>query len=530
MTSWRPHPRLDARRAALGLVALGLVAFVATRRLHPIQGLGNPDIGGILYSADTLNRGLLPYRDTIDLKPPGTFFLVAAIFRWVARDIGVLHLAYAIWMALGAPAIALAGRALYGRDARGTFASGLAVALYLVTIGAFDMNYASWMTPAYAWSFAMLARSLADEDVTSSLLAGMFATCAYVLKSQAVVLAPLFLVALAWGRRRALPGARFRVLAWWIAGAALGALPLFAFYASKGALRELVGGLFPFETVARYSARRNESWREIFALWLVARQQLVHFPLEWALAVAALGQTFATRRERTDRPTIVPALAFFVASFGGCALGGFRFYVHYLPQCLPSLALLAAHPAGLEVFTRAVRGERGMGRALARLGTAAVALSAIVTLGRIPLGRAASYDNGGTGAVQPAAQLVHDLTRRDDRVLVWGWQAWGVYYYADRRSPSALFKMLGEVTELNDNSELAPPSPIHFRDGPLATRFMREFDAHPPAAIVRTHPFFPGVKDDPLEEFAALRLRLDRDYDAIATYGRLTVYVRRRGR
>ena len=66
-----PSVKRKPRTRSLVVLALALVAFVATRRLHPIQGLGNADIAGILYNADMLNRGLLPYRDTVDLKPPG---------------------------------------------------------------------------------------------------------------------------------------------------------------------------------------------------------------------------------------------------------------------------------------------------------------------------------------------------------------------------------------------------------------------------------------------------------------------------
>ncbi len=74
-------PLVHRRRAPLVLVFFGLLVFAATRWFHPVPGIGNPDIGGILYSADTINLGLLPYRDTVDVKQPGSFFIVAAVFR-----------------------------------------------------------------------------------------------------------------------------------------------------------------------------------------------------------------------------------------------------------------------------------------------------------------------------------------------------------------------------------------------------------------------------------------------------------------
>lgn len=518
--------KLGLRRASIWVLVVSLAMFVATRRFHPIQGLGNPDIAGILYSADMLNRGLLPYHDTVDLKPPGSFFVVAAVFRFAARDISVLQLFYAIWLLAGAPALAIAGRALYGRDERGRLASSIAVSLYVVTIGVFDMNYASWMTPAYAWSFAIMIVGLRGGSKLAHLGAGVLAAMAYLLKSQSVVLAPLFLLLWFWGRRKGEPGAKISTLPLWIAGALLGAAPMFALYAAHGAALDLFHGIFPVETAIRYSARRNFTFAQLGGLWVVPRQQILCFGLQVTLAVATfLG---ARKRPESELAPLAPQWLFYLASVAGCALGGFRFYIHYLPQCLPALALLGAHPAALDWLARIDAPWKSVTGVLTRVHLAILVGLVAYGVARIPFGHAAAVDNRGYSHVELTGAIIRENTTADDRIVVWGWQAWGVYYTANRRSPSSLFKMLGEVTDLNDNSVFGNASPIHFRDGPLAERFLADVRKTPPAFIVRTNPFFPGDPTEPLDEFVAFKKILDADYDAIATYGQITIYQRKR--
>lgn len=70
---------LRTRGPAL-LVVLGVALLLATRAWHPIAGLGNADIAGILYEADLICDGGVPYVDTFDMKSPGSWFLFAAIF------------------------------------------------------------------------------------------------------------------------------------------------------------------------------------------------------------------------------------------------------------------------------------------------------------------------------------------------------------------------------------------------------------------------------------------------------------------
>ncbi len=52
------------------------------------DGIPNPDIAGLLYEADRILAGDLPYVDTVEIKPPGAFFLVAGLFGIFLLDRG----------------------------------------------------------------------------------------------------------------------------------------------------------------------------------------------------------------------------------------------------------------------------------------------------------------------------------------------------------------------------------------------------------------------------------------------------------
>ncbi|MBA3549423.1 MAG: hypothetical protein H0T76_23355, partial [Nannocystis sp.] len=203
-------------RAPALLVLLGVALLLATRAWHPVAGLGNADIAGILYEADIIGDGGVPYRDTLDMKSPGTWFLFAAIFAGLGRSMDAVQLVYTGWCLLAAPAIWLAARVLYGPG----LAAGAAVLLYLAAIGCFDLNYSAWMATPYAWAFACLLLGLRGRWGWH-LLAGVFAALAMTIKAQAFVLAPCFALVWLWARRGGEPGATLRAWPLWAAGALL---------------------------------------------------------------------------------------------------------------------------------------------------------------------------------------------------------------------------------------------------------------------------------------------------------------------
>lgn len=510
------------KRAAPGIiVALGLVVFMLVRVFHPVTGVGNPDIAGILYSADLIGAGLLPYRDSIDLKPPGAFFVSAAIFRVLGRSIQTWHRAYEVLVLLGAPAIWVAARALYGRTERG--AAALATALYIATVGAFDANYSSWMVPTYAWSFALLCHGLVSGSRLAHLGAGAMAMLSVLFKTQAVVLAPLFVACFLWAKLRGGRDPSYFAPLHWVGGAVLAAAPIAVTYGVGGALPALVRGVFPVAEANEYAGRMRDDGATLHALYILGKRHGEAFPLIIAFLAATL---IGLARDRKKEP-FLPLVAFYVVSVWGCGIGGMRFYLHYFPQVLPSLALLAGHPATVRwLATAASRASGRLQRVAAAIHVLAIG-AVLVALGvRLPQGKAAAAEYKSNARAEQIGKFVGESSEPTDTILVWGWEGWPVYFYANRRSPSPIFKVLGQVTDFNGDTR-RQGKVIHYRPGPLADRLLKDMRANPPRFVVRTTPFFPGIQNEPLDEFEQLKRLIDRRYVYVAEIDGMKVYERK---
>lgn len=512
---------LRTRGPAL-LVVLGVALLLATRAWHPIAGLGNADIAGILYEADLICDGGVPYVDTFDMKSPGSWFLFAAIFCgsgsgwWGGRAIEAVQLGYTGWLLLAAPAIWLAGRSLYGR----ALPAGAAVLLYLLAAGWFDLNYSAWMTTPYAWAFAGLLLGLRGRW-WGHLLGGVGAALAVAIKANAFVVAPCFVVVWWWARRRGEPGATLRAWPLWALGALLGLAPLLIWYQAHGAMGPLLRGLFPLGTAGVYGAAvQAETWW-VWRAWKIPLQLVAVYPLHAALSLAAL---LGLWRWREGSPPVIPQCVFLAFSVVGCAVGGMRFYMHYLPQYLPALALLAAHPRAWAYLQVGWQAAPWRVRWAPALLVAVCGVTALALLLQIPLGLAARVDHRGNPRARLVGEYIGARTTAADTVQVWGWAGWSVYFWSNRRAPSPVFKVLGQVTEYNQNGMFSRSHATDFRPGPAADVMLAAFQAAPPAFFVRNASFFPGVKHDPLEQWPAMHKIFTEQYVLRKRFGKLRVY------
>jgi hypothetical protein len=501
----------DLQRRAPALVLLvGSALFLGVRLSVYDIDVPNPDIAGILYNADGLLRGELPYRDTVEIKPPGSFLVVAGIFAVFGRSIAALHWAHTAWLLLGAPAIWIA--ASRGGE---RIAPAIATAVYLFYVGMFTYNYSSWMVVPYAWSFAAMQRGLDSGSPRWSIVAGAAAAFAVLTIQRAAVLGPLAAVlwVLAW--RRGASGGRPITFAWWTAGAAgmlvVAALP----WALRGALADLASGVLPWGVAADYGDSADGS---ILATIAGATWQLaLTFALGLAVAALALTTRVLDRRAGLDPgPPLTPALLFLVASILGAALGGARFYLHYLVQYVPALALLCA-------FVPRHRVVAGL-----------CALALLLAVAEVAIGEAHRYESRarrletGETAAQAAGRHIAARTSETDTIFGWGWTAWPVYFWADRRATGGVYKPLGTLTTFNRNTAFEVGSDIVFRPGPIADGFIAAFDRDPPAYVVLSPSYTMafGARVEPLTQWDALAHRLQRDYRPEALYGDLTLLRR----
>lgn len=516
-----PEPRGDGRRRGAVIVALGVVAFLG-ERLHVLDDdFPNPDIAGIVYNAELLLRGGLPYVDTVEIKPPGAFELAALSIAMLGRSLEALQLVYAVWLLFGAWAVAWAAEAVYADDNpahRESTATAAMVAL--VAMGMFSYNYTGWMTPASAIAVGAALRGLRTNRLPWSVLAGAAACLAVVIIQRAVVLAAVLPILWSWARARKLPGAAWSAVLAWLLGALAMALVVAMPWIAAGRLGTLVDALAPWSVARDYSGASSGGLGVLPAL---AKQllQVFWFPLG-VIALAA----YAARESRWGWSAWVPGVAWLSLSIVAAGIGGMRFYLHYLVQYAPALGLLAGHPAlHARVYTR--------DRVLAAL-LGALVLAQLVEIG---LGRGHRYEamarrlQSGRTAAQAAGAHIRERPSPDDTVMAWGWTAWPIYYWSERHSATRVYKPLGTLTTFNTNTEFGNgPGPV-FRPGPIADEVIASFDRRPPAYFVYSPSMVDafGARPDPLEHFTELRDRIARDYVAEAQYGDLVLF-RRRGR
>lgn len=519
------------RPARLILVfAAGVFALV---RLIAFTGeFGNNDIAGIAYNADLLLHGLLPYRDSVEFKSPAPFFLFAGIFELFGRDLRAVHVVYALWMGAGALGVWWAAAALWGhaptsqrsitpvpsdsvRVPGSQLPQALAAGLYLLSAGHFDINYSSWMTPPYVWAFAALLWGLRSGRLGWHLGAGAFAAASFLFKMQAVPLVLVFPLAWWWARRQGQPGADRRAWLGWLAGGVAVSLPLVAVYAAGGALPHLWRSLFPVTTYAEHVTLPAIPPFEL--LWRVPAQLFWMFPL--ATAAAALGLVRGAWR-------VVPLAAFLCFSILAGGMGGPRFYSHYAIQFLPALALCAAAGlAGLATWTRAARlTSVGVAGALVGLQLVWIAQQGGVRFDYLP----PRFEDGRTAA-HKAGEHIRARTQPGETIHAWGWDAWPVYFWAERFAPTPMYKELGLVTTVNTNTFWTDSQPIHHRPGAYSDMLLRAFREKPPAYFVYStyYRWVTGNGTEPLYEFEELLKILEEQYAPEAKYGNLQLYVRR---
>lgn len=530
--------RRDPVVTTLLLLGVGLLLGV---RLHVLDDdFPNPDIAGIVYNAELLLDGGLPYVDTAEIKPPGAFVLVAIAIAIVGRSLEALQLVHALWLGLGGLGVWWGARALGPDDDDGERvgrrAAAVAVLVYLVSASMFSYNYSSWMTPAYALAGGAALRGLRRDTTWDHLRAGAFALLAFVTIQRAGVLALVLPAWWFWARRQRWEGARLRTMGLWLVGAGLAVAPLLATYATAGRLDALLSALLPLHVGLDYAGASEGGGLATIPAVLLQLGRVFWFPVG-VIVAAALATALAIGLEREDQRQWSPwvfGAVWLAASILGAGLGGGRYYLHYLVQYAPALALLTASPALVRAVERASSPEPD-GRGRARTVLALVAALSITQLVEIGLGDGHRYEararrlTGGSTAAQAAGAHIWQNTTDDDTILAWGWTAWRVYYWSRRRSPSRIYKPLGSVTTFNTNTAFDAGSGLRFRPGPLADELVEAFDRAPPAYVVYSPSMVEafGARPEPLEEFTELRRRIEASYVPEAQFGDLRLLRRR---
>lgn len=497
------------------LTGLGLALFASIRLQLFDDEVPNPDISGILYNADGLLRGELPYLHNAEIKPLGAFYVVAASFEVFERDLDAMQWVFSAWVLLGFPALALGLPPNASRTDK-----AMSMGVYLYYAGMFTYNYTAWMMPVYAWAFAAIVRSLSGRSWTWALLGGAMSAVAFGFMQRGGVLGILALVL--WGLDAKKHRAQWPVLGGWVVGAGLGATLMAAPYVAVGELGVLLEHMLPVSLFSSYTGSASGG----FFFGLLHVPGLLASTFGGALVLAVVGLVLSKRARDHGA---MPAAMFMVLSIIGTGLGGGRFYLHYMPQVLPALGVLV--------------GACGLGRCIEdtqedpRWRTGVLAGLAVVVCGwvyTVSAGDPHRYEaqarrlQDGKSAAQAAGAHIRARTDPTDTIYAWGWTSWRVYFWADRRAPGRYYKALGLLTTFNTNTAFDAGDDIVFTPGVHSEAFIADFDARPPKYFVISPSFTQtfGARAEPLEAFDALRTRLQRDYRPEAEFGDLLLLRR----
>jgi len=343
------------------------------------------------------------------------------------------------------------------------------------------------------------------------------AAAAFLLKQSAVPL--LLVLAFAVATHPAPIRERLGAAVWGTAGAAIVFALVFLPYVVAGAPTALLEGLgFKGGWWVQYAdVGAAPSGGKLAALMdgftCIGRNYFVGIGL---VALASIPVGWQLREDRPGLRENTAAILFAVASFVGVAVT-LRFFLHHMNQLWPAIVVLAVRPGGLGgwLFLRLAPNRLFASIAMLALGIA-------TSFPFIQKGWNLDWQRRDDVVAQ-ICKTVGPFIGTDEPVLAVGWQAWGVYEHCRRLAPGPVYKDLTFLTTTNTNTCTSTGLPLALRPGPIADRYIRDFDASPPALVVwYAHPW-PGA--DPGSDWRALRERLDR-YRALAQEDRFVMFLR----
>jgi len=477
----------------------------------------NEDVAGITYNADLLLHGQVPLIDSVEWKAPGSFFVVAAIWRVLGRSLEVVIAFSTFWALLSALGMFVAGLQMYGFAAG--LLSALIYALYSPMLDGMDFNYNAWMMAPYIWAVAFFVTGTRRGGLGWFVATGVMVVLAGLLKRQAAVVAPLFALILLLGpvmRKR--PGARRvnyrRAFVAYCVGGGLGLIPIVVYYLAHGGLGAFVNQFFLNRAGWAY-VKGDIDWS---ARWDRLGDGVLGFGQFLAIPSLVAGMSaVGVPLRRWNRCNITGVLVggHLVCSIVGLSLG-FRFFMGYYLQVLPALAWLAAHPDGplLRWFAVPSEGTSRWQSGLLRFSGVALVVLVLVPAGRLDLRNLQAAQRGREAAssrrftVATMSRIIKRETTPDQQIWVWGRWAWPVYYHANRRSVTPYYKVLSIITNHLTNTWRRPTEVTRFvKRGPW-----REVSEQ----LVRGRPSFIVIaRNEIYSGFEALEQMLAHDYQHV---------------
>jgi hypothetical protein len=227
-------------------------------------------------------------------------------------------------------------------------------------------------------------------------------------------------------------------------------------------------------------------------------------------------------KRSTFGPHGLLAVFWIAASFLSVAITGGRFYGHHTILYLPSLAFLATVPGAWALLRERMR--KIMPTRLLRRSVEVLAVSALLygvswPVHAVIVDKRPQYDDmafpvGSAEEQKYIGAFIKSRTTDNDTIIAWGWQAWPIYHWAERYSPSRIYKEMGILTDVNTNSAWSPSKPLHFIPGPIADEYLADVKKMKPSHVIISKWYQQVTRSDvePLFEFSALADYLKDNY------------------
>ena len=382
------------------------------------------DEGTYAYIGQEILRGALPYRDVVDLKPPGIFYLYSLMIATFGSTVEGIRLFTACYGVATTFAVYLFGRSLFGALAGllaallfGLFASGPAIH------GSSSNSEVFLLLPLVLSAFFVF-RAAETGSRSRAVWGGILFGMAMLIKTVALPFAVLYAVYLLAGAKVAGWRERLTLLAWLAFPAIFVGAAVVAYFAAHGVLHDFIY----WNTVFSKLFGTPPDMLLRFWLGLVASSEYL---LLWVAGLLTACWLLVHRRERRD----IFAVSLIPVSFLAVALPRW-FAPHYFIVMVPSLAIVAG--VGLaELWQR-----RGVASYLA-IPVIALTLGYTVRVDYpyyfVYTADEVSLNKYGPNEDFPASVTIAEYLRQhtapSDYIFQWGWEP-ELYFLANRRAPN----------------------------------------------------------------------------------------------
>ena len=525
------------------LIGICLISFYLRSTALYNDHFHNEDAAGILYSADLLLKGGLPQVDTVDMKAPGSFYLVAFWWKLFGRSMWQTQLLAIIWSILSTLGIGFSLWTLYGQKQYQSFQipirflsiiGMLIYTLFSPNTDSMDINYNSWMITPYIWSFAFMLYAIQlirkaeepsqenpsqekpSQDHRISLqsiyapilwivLSGLFLVWGALMKHQGSFLLPAFLFYLYHQPYRYL-----LILSLGF-GMGLGFLPLFVHYYQHGHLIVILKNYFLSESGWRY-VKEQQLWSDRFLGLYDGLLGVFLFTgfvaILSVLSIILYMRVYKTLQAKSHQDLIF-LIILSIMSFGGVAVG-WRFFKGYYLQLFAPLILVALHPITLRWLWDQIRNFTQF----------KIPQKSMIILLIMVLCTSFAYESKSLIAQRkqrrgplhlPAVQSkqvglwIKKNSKPEDQIWVWGRWAWPVYFYSQKMSATRYFKNLGVLTTQLTNTWRRGTKPTKFDPNTPWASAISELQAFSPKWIAI-------AQNESFQDFKAFKELLRQKY------------------